>query len=336
MEGESSVKTFSDAATSRRQFLTRVGAAGAAGAAATFFDVPGAFAEELVRTPDQTEGPYYPTMLPLDTDNDLLVINNGITPAVGQITYVSGRVLTPSGNPVRNALVEIWHADNSGAYIHPQSMGYANRDRNFQGFGRFLTGSSGEYVFRTIRPGLYTGRTRHIHFKVKVSGIPDLTSQLYFLGEPQNANDSVLSGIRDAQARNSVIVPFVAIDGSTVGALAGRFDIVVGNVASAAPTVLVTNTTDADRNPDFRVGDAWRLDVRNATAGSRVYLHIWRDNTDLGVSGPYGTVTDGAGKWTLEGSFGSGDTGLWQLQPVIGAATSTEASGPIAIHVVAG
>src|SRR5688572_5341589 len=136
----------------RRHFMKSVGLAGLA---AMFMEVPGAFAEALTVTPDQTEGPYYPTTLPLDTDNDLLIINNSITPAVGQITYLSGRILSQSGEPVRNATMEIWQADNSGAYIHPQSMGYAGRDLNFQGFGRFLTGSTGEYLFRTIKPGLY-------------------------------------------------------------------------------------------------------------------------------------------------------------------------------------
>jgi protocatechuate 3,4-dioxygenase, beta subunit len=201
--------------SNRRRFLQQ---AAAAGLGSLFLDVQGLFAEQLLATPEQTEGPYYPTTLPLDTDNDLLLINSNLTSAIGQVTYLSGRILNPSGEPVRNATMEIWHADNSGAYIHPSSMGYSTRDLNFQGFGRFLTGSSGEYLFRTIKPGVYTGRTRHIHFKVKVPGFATLTSQLYILGEAQNTNDSVLNGIRDAQARSSVIVPFAPIPGSTVGA----------------------------------------------------------------------------------------------------------------------
>jgi len=79
--------------------------------------------------------------LPLDTDNDLLVINDRITPAVGEITYLSGRILDSSASPVRNAVIEIWQTDANGAYIHSQSGNAANRDANFQGFGRFLTGS---------------------------------------------------------------------------------------------------------------------------------------------------------------------------------------------------
>ena len=66
---------------------------------------PGAFAEELTKTPKQTEGPFYPTKLPLDTDNDLLIINDGINPGVGTITHLTGKVLDIKGNPIRNALV---------------------------------------------------------------------------------------------------------------------------------------------------------------------------------------------------------------------------------------
>src|SRR6266849_3142229 len=115
---------------------------------AALFTVPGAVAEELVRTPRQTEGPFYPDHLPLDTDNDLIIVNDGLTPAVGEITHLSGRILDANGQPIRNALVEIWQVDNNGVYLHSRDT-HAERDKNFQGFGRFLTGSSGEYYFRT-------------------------------------------------------------------------------------------------------------------------------------------------------------------------------------------
>src|SRR6184192_2491082 len=82
----------------RRNFLRQL----AFGTA--LFAVPGAFAAELIRTPRQTEGPFYPDHLPLDTDNDLLIINDSITPAVGEVTHLSGRILDAKGDPVRNAL----------------------------------------------------------------------------------------------------------------------------------------------------------------------------------------------------------------------------------------
>src|SRR6058998_2959293 len=104
--------------STRRHFLNRV-AVGAVGTAA--LARPGVFAEQLIQTQAQTEGPFYPDKLPLDTDNDLLVINNSITPAVGTVTHLSGRILNTRGEPFKDALVEIWQVDNNGAYIHTGS-----------------------------------------------------------------------------------------------------------------------------------------------------------------------------------------------------------------------
>src|SRR5882724_9373070 len=131
--------------SSRRTFLGTL----ACGAAA--FTARGAFADELVRTPAQTEGPFYPDKLPLDTDNDLLIVNESITPAVGEITHLTGRILDAKGEPIRNALVEIWQCDNTGVYLHTGDSSGKKRDTNFQGFGRFMTGETGEYYFRTIK-----------------------------------------------------------------------------------------------------------------------------------------------------------------------------------------
>jgi protocatechuate 3,4-dioxygenase, beta subunit len=195
---------------------------------ATAFTTRGLFADELVRTPKQTEGPFYPNKLPLDTDNDLLVINDGITPAVGEVTYLTGRILDAKGDPVKNALVEIWQVDNNGAYIHTRDPQAEKHDKNFQGFGRFLTDSTGEYYFRTIKPVLYTGRTRHIHFKIKRRSKELLTTQCYVKGEPANERDGIYKSIRDPKARESVTVDFAPIAGSRIGELAARFDVVLG------------------------------------------------------------------------------------------------------------
>src|SRR5262245_44122081 len=158
----------------RRRFLARLGLASGALVGSYFFQ-RGAFAEEIekrIRTPQVTEGPFYPDHLPLDTDNDLLIVNDALTPAVGEITHLSGKILDARGNPVRNALIEIWQVDASGSYIHSQGVNHNTnkRDKNFQGYGRFLTGTSGEYYFRTIKPVVYPGRTPHIHVKVKIKG----------------------------------------------------------------------------------------------------------------------------------------------------------------------
>ena len=215
----------------RRQFVGRT----LLGATGLF--VPGAFAEALQRTPAQTAGPFYPNKLPLDTDNDLLIINDGITPAVGEITHLGGRILDVTGSPIRNAIVEIWQVDNNGVYIHEGSDNGDHRDGNFQGFGRFLTGSSGEYYFRTIKPVPYGEssfrRTRHIHYAVYVKGRDRFTTQCYVKGEPLNGQDGVLSGIKDTAARESVIVDFAPLPGSQTGELAAKFDIVMDFTPSA-------------------------------------------------------------------------------------------------------
>ena len=208
---------------SRRRFFGSL----ALGAAA--FTVPGAFAEELVRTPRQTAGPFYPDDLPLDTDNDLLIINDGITPAVGEITHLSGRILDARGNPVKNAVVEIWQVDNTGAYIHANSANHDKRDTNFQGFGRFLTSSTGEYYFRTTKPVMYPVRPApHIHFKIKKGKRDLLTTQCYIKGNPGNERDSIYMSIRDATVREAITVEFAKIRDSKIGELAAKFNIVLG------------------------------------------------------------------------------------------------------------
>lgn len=206
----------------RRAFL------GQAAFTAALFTVPGLFAEELVRTPAQTEGPFYPDHLPLDTDNDLLVINDKSTPAVGEVTWLSGRILDARGEPVRNALVEIWQCDSNGAYLHSGTSNAEKRDKNFQGFGRFLTGSTGEYLFRTIKPVPYPGRTPHIHYAVKMKGRKELVTQCYIKDHPGNMKDGIYKNMRDEKQRAAVTVDFRPLPKSKIGELAARFDIVLG------------------------------------------------------------------------------------------------------------
>jgi protocatechuate 3,4-dioxygenase beta subunit len=218
-----------DSFASRRRFLTRMGlGATTAFIACNGLFARGALAEALTRTPRQTEGPFYPDHLPLDTDNDLIIVNDKLTPAVGEITHLTGRILDGSGAPIRNALVEIWQCDANGAYLHSGTGNRDKRDGNFQGFGRFLTGSSGEYYFRTIKPVAYPGRTPHIHFKIKLKGEDEFTTQCYIKGHPQNARDGVLRGIRDDKQRDSVQVDFAAIEESKAKELAAKFDVVMG------------------------------------------------------------------------------------------------------------
>lgn len=206
---------------SRRNFINTLGLGALA------YSTPGAFAE-LVQTPAQTEGPFYPNKLPLDTDNDLIIVNDRLTPAVGEITHLTGRVLDIKGSPVRNALVEIWQTDSKGAYLHTGDPNHKQRDTHFQGFGRFLTNQKGEYYFRTIKPVAYPGRTPHTHVAVKIKGKKRLVTQCYIKGEPRNKRDGVIRHIANAKQRESVMVDFSPLKGSKIGELQAQFDIVLG------------------------------------------------------------------------------------------------------------
>ena len=207
---------------SRRLFL-----GGAGVTAFSLFAVPGAFAEALTRTPKQTEGPFYPDRLPLDTDNDLLIINDGLTPGVGEITHLTGKVLDLDGKPLGNSVVEIWQCDSGGAYLHSRSDNGTKRDKNFQGFGRFTTNSKGEYYFRTIKPVPYPGRAPHIHIKVKRSGKEVLTSQIYIKGDPANLKDFIFKA-ENEKGREAVSAAFTPVKGSKLDELAADFNIVLG------------------------------------------------------------------------------------------------------------
>ena len=196
------------------------------------FTVPGTFANELERTTQVEEGPYYPKQLPLDTDNDLLIINDSITPAVGKVTHLSGRLLDGRGDPIRNALIEIWQVDSTGTYLAARSPEH-KYDTHFQGFGRFLTGSTGEYYFRTIQPLAYEQRPApHVHFAVKLKGRDKWTTQLFVNGDPGNEKDGIYRDLGAAKAR-SVTVDFAPVKGSRAGELAAKFDIVLGYTPQA-------------------------------------------------------------------------------------------------------
>jgi protocatechuate 3,4-dioxygenase beta subunit len=195
--------------------------------AAAYMAVPGALAEALMLTPKQTEGPFYPDHLPLDTDNDLLIVNDDLTPAVGTVTWLSGKILDQRGDPIRNALVEIWQCDNNGAYIHSGTTNKDKADKHFQGFGRFLTGASGEYLFRTIKPVPYPGRTPHVHFAIKMKGHEKWTTQCYIKGFAGNEKDGIYKSL-DQKSRDLLTVPFTPIPTSKAGENAAKFDIVMG------------------------------------------------------------------------------------------------------------
>jgi protocatechuate 3,4-dioxygenase beta subunit len=184
-------------------------------------------AAELVATPGQTEGPFYPVEFPPDMDNDLVRVTGQAARALGQVVHVAGRVTDTRGQPKPGSVVEIWQCDANGVYRHPRAAGQGRIDHAFQGYGRTQVDDQGRYRFRTIRPVPYPGRTPHIHFAVHVPGHGRLVTQMYVDGEPLNSRDGVLNSIRDLSARRSVIVPLVSGQSPEPGALSGHFDIVV-------------------------------------------------------------------------------------------------------------
>lgn len=156
-------------------------------------------------TPAQTEGPFYPVEFPQDTDYDLLRNGNLSHPA-GENTWLEGSVSDLSGQPVGGAQVEIWQCDGAGHYHHAGDGSKA--DKRFQGFGRVTVSANGSYRFRTIRPVAYSGRTPHIHVKVRLGRRDLLTTQLYVADDPGNARDFLWRGL-NATDRDLLTVPFV-------------------------------------------------------------------------------------------------------------------------------
>ena len=188
-----------------------------------------ALIDELRLTPHLTEGPFFPYRnMPLDKDNDLVRIGDSTIDALGEVLNLRGKVLTQSGEPVRNAEVHIWQTDSKGAYLVPSSSNYRSRDTNFQGYGRFETDSKGEYRFRTVRPVPYANRTPHIHIAVDRKGHRRLATQIIDRDHPMTARDGVLRSVRDPELRKLVLRSFKPSEGSKLGVIEVSFDLVVG------------------------------------------------------------------------------------------------------------
>lgn len=173
----------------------------------------------LRRTPGQTEGPFYPVEIPADNDADLLR-NGQVRYAKGQAVWLDGTVVDLDGKALTGATVEIWQCDVNGHYHHPGDGGKA--DPAFQGFGRAVVDRDGRYRFRTIRPVQYSGRTPHIHVKVKLDTAELLTTQLYVQGDPGNQRDFLWRRLNEAD-RAAITVPF----GAAADGLKATFPIVV-------------------------------------------------------------------------------------------------------------
>jgi protocatechuate 3,4-dioxygenase beta subunit len=172
--------------TSRRKFLTAAGAT--AGTLLTVGISHRGYAEERAPTPEcshqdeptprQTAGPYFKPNSPQRS----LLIEPGET---ARTLRVFGRVMTTSCKPIAKTLLDFWHADAGGLY---DLKGFRHR-------GHLFSDAEGTFELRTILPGLYAGRARHIHVRVQPAGGTILTTQLYFPNEPANDADSLFNPV---------------------------------------------------------------------------------------------------------------------------------------------
>ncbi|GAA1270443.1 carbohydrate-binding protein [Saccharothrix xinjiangensis] len=165
-------------------------------------------------TPPQTEGPYFKPNSPRRTS----LVDAG-TP--GTRLTVTGYVFGLACRPIANALLDFWQADVNGVY---DNTGFRFRGHQF-------TNANGAFTLSTIVPGLYPGRTRHIHVKVQAPGRPVLTTQLYFPGEPRNNTDTIF----DPRLLMTVR--------SVGGAREAAFDFVLNVPQQPGPTTTTTTTT---------------------------------------------------------------------------------------------
>ena len=168
-------------------------------------------------------------------DGDLILNYAKSGEPIGERTIVHGRVLDENGRGVANTLVEIWQANAGGRYRHRNDTYLAPIDPNFGGCGRVITGETGYYAFRTVKPGAYpfrnhvnSWRPAHIHFSLMGSGWAQrLITQMYFEGDPLIPRDAILGTIPDPAARQSLVALLDLNASIPLDTLAYRFDIVL-------------------------------------------------------------------------------------------------------------
>lgn len=149
--------------------------------------------------PPMTEGPFYPTPrwraqgpFAGDWDADLTRVQRAgrVRVADGEHLGLALQLRDSAGRAIDGAAVEIWQCDTRGRYRHPRDGGTpAEVDEGFQGYGEARTATGGEVAFRTIRPAPYSGRTPHIHVKLRHASFGEITSQLFVEGDAGNAGD---------------------------------------------------------------------------------------------------------------------------------------------------
>jgi protocatechuate 3,4-dioxygenase, beta subunit len=200
-------------------------------AAALLLPVPGLLRaqERVLRpTPAMTEGPFYPDRPPADRDADLATVAGRTGKAEGRLLYVTGRVLDSRGRPIPGARIELWQANAHGRYINSRDTDASGPlDPNFQGYGALTSDAEGRWRVRTVLPGPYPGRTRHLHFNFG-GGRAKLTTQMFFEGERGNESDGVYRAL-DSDERRAATGRWVdRAPGMEERSLAVAWDVVLG------------------------------------------------------------------------------------------------------------
>ncbi|MFT7525913.1 MAG: protocatechuate 3,4-dioxygenase beta subunit [Arenicella sp.] len=211
---------------SRRDVVKRIGLI----SSISMMPVGSALAKVI--TPYQVEGPFHPVDDQADTDLDLTIINGNSESAEGKQILVQGRATDADGQPLVDALVDIWQANTHGRYSHPKDKNTAPLDSNFQGWGLIRTDDQGRYRFKTIEPGPYPlsflgedgWRCKHIHFKVSIPGAVELVTQMYFAGDPLIAQDLEVAKV--PEEHRSLLISKPTIDEQT-GLPIYQFDMIL-------------------------------------------------------------------------------------------------------------
>jgi protocatechuate 3,4-dioxygenase beta subunit len=216
---------------SRREVLGMVAAVGGLAVCGDGSEAVAQTAQGPVFTPSVILGPFYPQVKPAEQDRDLTMMSGRKKRADGTVIYLTGQVRNLKGEPIVGAQVTVWQANTHGRYTHKSDPNPAPIDPDFQGFATQVTDEQGRYQLKTIKPGAYPApivgmRAPHIHFEIEAR-FDRLITQMFFPGEPLNAQDAFYQFLKPAQREAVLAKPASAPAGSESDALAFVWDIVL-------------------------------------------------------------------------------------------------------------
>lgn len=193
----------------RRRFLSLSLAGITTGAITSHALADGTDNKKQAPTPGEIEGPFYPKYMQKDKDFDLTQIEGHDVSAKGEVIFIEGQVVDTKGQAVEDAIVDLWQANAAGRYRHPHDPNTAPLDPNFQGWAIVPSGKEGAFRFKTIFPGSYPAaknwmRPPHIHFKISKRGYVELTTQMYFEGDPLNEKDFLIQRKSQAEQKRMI------------------------------------------------------------------------------------------------------------------------------------